>query len=116
MNCLSTSFDNQMSSCWESNDNGRSGGEGLVMIDGRKEQEDGMEVRWVAKQESSRRDAKDFSLIGVPLFSSWGLDSKVLIGVAVGVWAMVVPRFWEHRGDGWELEGRREDGLILSNS
>ncbi len=53
LNCLSASFDNRTSSCWKSNDDGRSREEGLVVIDGCKERKDGWEIRWVAKQESS---------------------------------------------------------------
>src|SRR6266404_1306027 len=105
-----------MSSCGKSNNDSRSRGEGLMVVDGHKEREDGREVRWVVKQESSQRDAEDFSLIGVPLFSSQGLDSKVLMGVAIGIWAKVVPRVWECRGDGRELEVQGEDGLVLGNS
>jgi len=34
---LRTSFDDRAGSCWESDDDGGSRGEGLVVIDGRKE-------------------------------------------------------------------------------
>src|SRR6266404_2603893 len=76
LNSLHTSFDDGASSCWESNNNGGSRGEGLVVIDGHEEWEDGREIWWVAKQESSQRDAEYFSLIGVPLFSCQGVDNN----------------------------------------
>ncbi len=82
-NSLCTSFDDGASSCWKSNDDGGSRGEGLVVVDGREEWEDGREIRWV--------------------------DSNVLMGVVVSVQTEVVPRFWEHRGDGRELKGWGED-------
>jgi len=44
------------------------------------------------------------------------MDSKVLMGVAVGVWAKVIPRIWECRGNSRELEGQREGGFVLGNS
>ncbi len=75
LNGLRASFDDRAGSCWESDDDGGSGGEGLVVVDGGKEREDRREVRRVAKQESSRRDTKDFSLVWGPLFSSWSVDS-----------------------------------------
>jgi len=37
LNCLSTHFDDGVSSYWESNDDGRSWGESLVVVEGRKE-------------------------------------------------------------------------------
>ena len=104
MNCLSTSFDNRMSSSWKSDDDGRSGGEGLVVVDARKEGKDRREIRWVVKQESSQRDAEYLSLVRGPLFSGWSVDGKVLMGVAVGIWAKVDPRFWEYRSDGGEAK------------
>src|SRR6266404_9420373 len=42
---------------------------------GGKEREDRREIRRVAKQESSRWDTKDFSLVWRPLFSSRSVDS-----------------------------------------
>jgi len=40
------------------------------------------------------------------------------MGVAVGVWAKIFPRVWEHRGDSGELKVLREraDDLVLSYS
>jgi len=38
------------------------------------------------------------------------------MGVVIGVWAKIVPRIWERRGDGRELKGQREDGFVLGNS
>ncbi len=74
-NGLRASFDDRVGSCWESDDDGGSRGEGLVVVDGGKEREDRREVRRVAKQESSQWDTKDFSLVWGPLFSSWSVDS-----------------------------------------
>src|SRR6266404_9922607 len=74
-NGLRTSFDDRAGSCWESDNDRGSGGKGLVVVDGGKEREYRREVRRVAKQESSRRDTKDFSLVWGPLFSSRSLDS-----------------------------------------
>ena len=74
-NGLRTSFDGRAGSCWESNDDGRSRGEGLVVVDGGKEGKYRREVWRVAKQESSRRDTKDFSLVWGPLFSGRSVDS-----------------------------------------
>ncbi len=74
-NGLRTSFDGRAGSCWESDDDGRSGGKGLVVVDGGKERKDRREVRRVAKQESSQWDTKDFSLVWGPLLSSRGVDS-----------------------------------------
>jgi len=105
-----------VSSCWESDNNGGSGGKGLMVVDGCKERKDGREIRRVMKQESSQRDAEYFSLIGVPLFSCQGVDSNVLMGVVICVQAEIVPRIWEHRDDSRELKGWGEDGLVLSNS
>ena len=48
-NGLRTSFDDRMDSCWESDDDGGSGGESLVVVEGREEREDGREVRRVTK-------------------------------------------------------------------
>ncbi len=87
-----------------------------MVVDGCEERKDRREIRRVTKQESSQRDAEYLSLVRGPLFSSWGMDSKVLMGVAVGVWAKVVPRFWECRGDGRELKGQRGGGFVLGNS
>ena len=72
----------------------------------------------MAKQKSSRWDTKDFSLVWGPLFSSRGVDSYVLVGVAVGVRTEVFPRFWDRRGDSGELEVRGEgaDGFVLEDS
>ncbi len=46
------------------------------------------------------------------------MDSKVLVGIVVGVWAKVFSRVWEHRGDGGELKVQREctDNFVLGNS
>ncbi len=74
LNGLRTSFDKGAGSCWESNDDGGSGEESLVVVDGGKERKDRREVRRMAKQESGQRDIKDFSLIWGPLLSSWGMD------------------------------------------
>ncbi len=87
-----------------------------MVVDSCKEWKDRREIRWVTKQESSRRDAEYFSLIGVPLFSCQGVDGKVLMRVVIGVWAEIIPRIWERRGNGRELKGQGEDGLILGNS
>ena len=48
-NGLRTSFDNGAGSCWESDDDGGCGREGLVVVKGREEREDGREVRRVTK-------------------------------------------------------------------
>src|SRR6266404_1203712 len=103
---LCTSFDDRTCSCWKSDDDGRSGGEGLVVVDGCEEWEDRGEVRWVTKQESGQRDAEYFSLVRVPLFSCQGMDGNVLIGVVICVWAEIVPQVWEHRGDSRELKSQ----------
>jgi len=71
---LCTSFDDGVSSCWESDDDGGSGGKGLMVVDGRKERKDRREIRRVMKQESSQRDAEYFSLVRGPLLSSQGMD------------------------------------------
>ncbi len=73
-NGLRTSFDNGAGSCWESDNDGGSGGEDLVVVDGCKEWKDGRKVRWVTKEESGRRYTEDFTLIGGPLFSSRSVD------------------------------------------
>ncbi len=75
MNSLRTSFDDRAGSCWESDNDGGSGGESLMMVDGREEWEDGRKVRWVTKKKSGQRYTEDFALIGGPLLSSWGVDS-----------------------------------------
>ncbi len=106
-NGLRTSFDSGVGSCWESDDDGGSGGESLVVIEGREEWKDGREIRRVTKKVSGRRYAEDFSLIGGPLFSCWSVDGKVLMRVAIRVWAKVVPRFWGYRSDGGESKGWR---------
>ena len=51
---------------------------------------------------SGQRYTENFSLMRAPLFSSWGMDSEILMGVGVGIWAKVFPRVWEHRSDGRE--------------
>ncbi len=55
-----------------------------------------------------------------PLFSSWGMDSEILVGVVVGIWTEVFPRIWEDRSNGGEPKvwrGRADGkGFILSNS
>jgi len=48
-NGLHASFDDGAGSCWESNDDGGSGGESLVVVEGCEERKDGREVRRVAK-------------------------------------------------------------------
>ena len=48
-NSLRTSFDNRAGSCWKSDDDRRSGVEGLVVVESREEGEDGREVRRVTK-------------------------------------------------------------------
>ena len=48
-NGLRTSFDNGAGSCWESNDDGGSGGESLVVVEGREEWKDRREIRRVTK-------------------------------------------------------------------
>src|SRR6266404_1649298 len=106
-NGLRTSFDNRAGSCWESDDDGGSRGESLVVVEGREERKDGREIWRVTKKVSSRRYAEDFSLIGGPLFSCWSVDCKVLMRVAIRVWAKVVPRFWGCRSNGGELKGWR---------
>src|SRR6266404_6092893 len=90
---LCTSFDDRTSSCWKSDNDGRSGGEGLVVVDGREEWKDRGEIWWVTKQKSGRRDAEYFSLVGVPLFSCQGSDGEVLMRVIIGAWAVIIPRF-----------------------
>ncbi len=87
-----------------------------MVVDGCKEGKDRREIRWVVKQESSQRDAEYLSLVRGPLFSGQGMDGKVLMGGAIGIQAKVVPRIWERRGNGRELESWREDGFVLSNS
>ncbi len=41
-----------------------------------------------------------------------------MVGVAVGIWTKVFPRFWECRGDGGELkvQGESADSFILKDS
>jgi len=73
-NSLHASFDDGVGSCWESDNDGGSRGKSLLVVDSRKEREDGREVRRVAKQESGQWDTKDFSLVWGPLFSSQGMD------------------------------------------
>ncbi len=72
----------------------------------------------MTKEKSGRRYAEDFALIGGPLLSSRGVDSYVLVRVAVGVRTEVFPRFWERRGDGGELEIRGEgtNSFVLEDS
>jgi len=115
---LRTSLDFGAGSCWESDDDGGSGGEDLVVVDGCEEWKDGRKVRWVTKEESGRRYTEDFTLIGGPLFSSRSVDSYVLVGVAVGVRTEVFPRFWDCGSDGGELEvwGEGADGFVLEDS
>ncbi len=88
----------------------------MVVVDGREEWKDRGEIWWVTKQKSGRRDAEYFSLVGVPLFSCRGVDGEVLMRVIIGVWAVIIPRFWECRGDGRELKGWGVDSLIRGNS
>jgi len=44
------------------------------------------------------------------------MDGEILMGVVVGVWAKIVPRIWERRGNDRELKGWGEDGFVLGNS
>ncbi len=77
-NGLRASFDDRAGSCWESNDDGGSGGKGLVVVDGGKERKDRREVRRVASKSPAD---------GILKISPWyGVHSS-----PVGVW---IARYW----------------------